>query len=361
MNNMFDKIIIIGLGLMGSSIAKSCKKNKISNQILASSKDREVLNFALKNNIIDGIYDFDHKISDDDLVIIATPLSAYEEVLYDIIPNIGQKTIITDVGSVKSFIESNLLPKFNILKSNFVSCHPIAGSDKSGIENSIDDLFFDKKLIIIKNDEVSSDKIKKIALFWKKIGSKIQYLTASKHDKIYALTSHLLQKISFLFYFKNQYDIKDDLTQKHLRLQNSNTDIWKDIFLLNKENISYDFSIFEENLDILISFLKHNKYQEIIFNFHQIDFSFVEAKEIVNHEQDIILTRIILTSCCLLISDIDDYKDYFGSGFEDFTKIMSYLKYLLSNEELLIELLVKNKRYILDNLAKRSPIKFNSN
>lgn len=354
---MFDKIIIIGLGLIGGSIARISKKNKLANKIVALSRNQETLDFALNNKIIDGVYDFEQEISDNDLVVIATPLSKYEEVLANIAPNISPNTIITDVGSVKSFIETDILPKFNILKSSFVSCHPIAGSDKSGVQNSRTKLFEDKKLIIIKSSDTDRQKMQKIEEFWQKIGSNIEYMTAKKHDEIYALASHLPQFISYNFHYKSHAQIDDELIQKHFRLQNSNPEIWKDIFKLNRHNISKYFHIFEKNLDILKDFIKEKKYEEVIFILNNIGFPNIKAKKIPEYKEKVIISRIIITSAYILIKDIDDCEDYFGTGFKDFVRIMSYLQYLLKNEDLFKDLLIKNRRYILARLESTTPTK----
>ena len=351
---MFDKIIILGLGLMGGSIAKSCKKNKISNKILAFNKSLETLEFPLKNNIIDGIYDFKQKISDNDLVIIATPLLKYQELVTKIVPNLSKNTIITDVGSVKSFIETDVLVNFQNLQKNFVSCHPIAGSDKSGVQNSEADLFLDKKLIIIKNQQVDYVKVERMSLFWQEIGSKIEYLTAQQHDKIYGLISHLPQKISFEFAVKNQYESSNLLVQKHLRLQNSNPKMWRDIFFLNQKNIDNYFGIFLENLNFFKENLANENYQEISYFLEKIDISQIISEKIPQENQDFILSRILIVCAFISIKEIELCKSYVGSGFRDFTIILCYLKYLLSNQDSFSKLLKKNNNFLIKSLQKTS-------
>ena len=127
---LFNKINIIGLGLMGGSIAASCKKHKISKIVAGFDTDKATTDFALANNIIDELYDFG-EISDNDLTIIAAPLLGYEDILKKLSLKINKGTLI-DIGSLKfcvvSWAENILASK----AANFIACHPIAGSDKSG-------------------------------------------------------------------------------------------------------------------------------------------------------------------------------------------------------------------------------------
>jgi len=355
---MFDKIIIVGLGLIGGSIAKSCKKNRLCKEILAFNKSHETLEFAIENHVIDGIYDFKEKISDNDLVIIATPLSKYQESLERIAPNLSKNTIITDVGSVKSFIETDILPNFPHLAKNFVSCHPIAGSDKSGVQNSDANLFQDKKLIIIKNHEVDHAKVERISLFWQEIGSKIEYLTAENHDKIYALVSHLPQKIAFAFAdhneLQNANEMPNFLIQKHLRLQNSNPEIWREIFELNKKNIDHYFVIFSKNLDFFKKNLTEGNYEEIIEFLEKLDFSSINSTEIPQNikqeNQEFSLSRTLIVGAFMAIKDLQNCRSYVGSGFRDFTIILIYLKYLLSHRDLLAHSLQHHRNFLLKSL-----------
>lgn len=351
---MFDRIIILGLGLIGGSIAKSCKAKGLSKQILAFNKSTESLDFALKNGIIDGIYNFKEKISDNDLIIIATPLLKYAEILEKIEPNLSKNTIISDVGSVKSFIEIDVLTDFENLRKNFVSCHPIAGSDKSGVAHSETELFLNKKLIIIRNDQTDSQKIEKLSLFWQKIGSKIEYLTAENHDKIYALISHLPQKIAFDFADKKHSKSSNLLIKNHLRLQNSNPEIWRDIFNLNQKNIDHYFTIFRRNLDFFKKSLLEENYSEISDFLEKLDLSLINSQEIPSEifqeNQDFILSRILIAAAFLAIQDQENCRSFVGSGFRDFTIILSYLNSPNFKKDLMASMLKNHRNFLIKSL-----------
>ena len=175
-------------------------------------------------------------ILDSDLTIIASPLSSYEIIFKKLAERING-SILIDVGSLKFCAVNWAKNILNDKSANFVACHPIAGSDKSGISNSNSELLLGKKVIITPTAINSQNDIKKVELFWQKIGSEVELLDDKEHDKIFALVSHLPQFLSFIAQenFKNG----DAILNQHFRLQNSNPKIWQEIFLLNQDNIRY--------------------------------------------------------------------------------------------------------------------------
>ena len=353
---MFDRIIIFGIGLIGGSIAKDISMKKIAKEILAYDGNMDNINYALTNNIIDKSYNFDSRIGERDLVIIASPLSSYSTILNSIVKLIDNDAIIVDVGSVKSFVKSDILLNFNKLANNFVPCHPIAGLEKSGIKNSVSDLFKEKKLIITQNSLCSDHKINKIISFWQKLGSNVEVMGDVKHDKIFALTSHLPQLISFHLNQLDQGGEFDDLiTTRHVRLQKSDINIWKDIFDLNKVFISKYLVEYKNNIKIVEDCLITENYDKLVSLLQ-------ESLEIVNVDNDVkwqnyqdidelfVISRIFTVSSFLLINDIKSYQNYSGSGFKDFTIILFYLKYYLDSGKLL-NILRNNKGYFIDFLC----------
>jgi prephenate dehydrogenase len=292
---LFNKINVIGLGLIGGSIAVSCKKHKISKIVSGFDVDKATIDFALSNNIIDELYDFG-EISDNDLTIIAAPLLGYEAIFQKLSLKIN-KGILIDIGSLKFCVVSWAENILAVKAANFIACHPIAGSDKSGVVHSDADLFFGKKVIITPAAINSQSDIKKVELFWQKIGSSVEFLDAKQHDKIFALVSHLPQFLAFIATeeFKNG---DDEILNKHFRLQNSNPKIWQEIFALNRENVEYYLQFYLQNLD---GFLQ---------NYGQ--------------QNDLISRRKTLVLCFLALPDIDQFKSFAGNGFKDFTEIINH-------------------------------------
>ncbi len=341
----FKKIIIIGLGLIGGSIAKACKESKISDKILAYDIDQDQLQFALNNKIIDKIYNFDQKIQEDSLVIIASPLSSYEEIAKKISLLIDDQVLIIDIGSLKDFVVEKILPIFADKKQNFIPCHPIAGSEKSGVLASQADLFLNKKIIITPTDFSNKTAIKKILLFWQKIGAKPEIMDSKNHDKIFALVSHLPQ---FLAFTNRENIISDvEIIKKHFRLQGSNEKMWQDIFILNKNNLDYYLKLYLENLRIFyegsfkqkISFLKK---ADAVLNLVEEKFD--------QKEEVLILKRIIFVAFFINIDDIEKFKSFGGGGFKDFTAILSYIKWIINNPKIIEK--IEQNQVLLEQVSR---------
>ena len=193
---MFRKVCIIGCGLIGSSIAKAIKKNNLSNQIVSSNRSGITNRKVIKLNIVDdSSSDIKKMVSGSDLVIIATPLSSYKDVILKIKNSLKNGAILTDVGSVKkkaiSLIEKNI-PK-NI---SWISSHPIAGTEESGPDSGFSDLFKNKWCILTPSNQAKNQDIKLLEKFWKKIGSKVDIMDEKEHDYILSITSHIPHLIS---------------------------------------------------------------------------------------------------------------------------------------------------------------------
>ena len=192
---MFKKLLIIGCGLIGSSILRGCINKKISKKIFVYEKSKKNI-FKIKkiNSKITILKKLDKKISDIDIVIISTPMSQYDKIIPNLNKFLGKKSIITDVGSTKQNVLNLKNKKLN--KSlDWKLSHPISGSEVSGPKYGSKSLFINKWCIIIKDKNVK--KQKKIIQFWKKLGSKIILMNPKDHDKIFALTSHLPHLIAY--------------------------------------------------------------------------------------------------------------------------------------------------------------------
>lgn len=175
------KVIIVGLGLIGGSLALRLK-NKKNFYIYGWDKNKNVLNYALEKNIIQETLDFNN-FPNVDFIIIATPINYISQII-EKIRKFNTNAIITDVGSVKN----GVIDKFNFEK--FVSCHPIAGSQKKSIKNADPKIFDDTNVILI-NSRYNKTSLKKLKAFWKSINVRAFYCDIKKHDYLISFTSHL--------------------------------------------------------------------------------------------------------------------------------------------------------------------------
>ena len=266
---MINKLLIVGCGLIGSSILKRVCKKKIAKKVFVyekSKKNQRILKrFKLKFELIKKM---DKKISECDFVIICTPLSEYEKIFSILNKYLKKNVLVTDVGSAKKTTITKI-DKKKRRDINWISSHPIAGSEVSGPLNGNENLFVNKWSVIIKQKNSSSGQMKKILKFWKLLGSKTVIMDSDQHDKIFAITSHLPHLIAYNLIltatnFKNSN--KNNILKfsagglrDFSRIAASNEIMWRDIFLSNKTNMLKVIDLFINNLRIFKREIKQNK------------------------------------------------------------------------------------------------------
>lgn len=325
MNNS-KNILVIGLGLIGGSLAKLLKE-KINCQILAFDLDQESLEEALSSKVIDMITNFEKIYNDKiniDLVIIATPLSTYQEIFNKINNFINDDAKIIDLGSVKNF-------KFKNTPKNFTACHPIAGSEKSGYENSDAKIFENCKIIICCEQSNFDPYLQEL---FDKIGFKIEFISAQKHDEIYALISHLPQFLSFLLLDFSPKEIEKTYSAA-FRLTNSNPKMWQDIFSYNQNYLEKYYNLFFENLSDNIDLIQNNedlnflltKAQKLHNNFANFYNNDPLNYQFFDDNFELIFFRFLAIISYLEIDDIKKYQQYSGSGFRDFITILKIIEF----------------------------------
>ena len=253
---MFKNILIVGCGLIGSSILRASLNKKASKNFFVYEKSKKNIREIKKiNKKIIILKKLDNKISDMDFVVIATPMSQYERVIPHLNKYLTKKSLITDVGSTKENISK--LKKNSLSKSlDWIMSHPISGSEVSGPKYGSKSLFVNKWCIIF--SDKNKIKQKKLVNFWKKIGSKVIIMDEKVHDKIFSITSHLPHLIAYNL-IKTAQDFQK--TQKKdvikfsagglrdfSRIAASNEIMWRDIFFNNKNNIVSAINLFIKNL-----------------------------------------------------------------------------------------------------------------
>jgi len=255
---MFNKITIIGLGLIGSSIARAIKKNRLCKSLVAHDKSKIVLKKILKLKITNHTEpNLKKSVQDSDLVIICTPLGTYKNIV-SIIKNYLKKTcILTDVGSAKIFV-TNTVNKLINKNTIWIPAHPVAGTEQSGPEAGFADLFKNRWCIITPVSKKNPNALKKLNNFWKKIGSKVQHMSAEHHDKVMAITSHIPHLIAYNIVgtaANLEQDTKSEVIKysasgfrDFTRIASSDPTMWRDIALNNRKQILHMLEKF--NLDL---------------------------------------------------------------------------------------------------------------
>ena len=252
-------ILIIGCGLLGSSLIKRIHEKKIAKNIYIYEKSKsnilKIKKLKLPGTIINKLQD---GVVKSDLIILCTPMSEYKNIILKMNKFLSPKTIITDIGSAK-IASSKIIKKF--LRKGFfwTSSHPITGSEVSGPEHGKEDIFLNKWCILIKEKKTNKNHLIALNKFWKKIGSKVVLMTSEKHDKIFSITSHLPHLIAYNlvksaqdFEIKQKYDLikfSAGGLRDFSRIAASNKIMWRDIFFDNSKNMNFAIDLFIKNLN----------------------------------------------------------------------------------------------------------------
>jgi len=256
---MFEKICIIGCGLIGSSILRNINDKKIGKKITVFDKSKSATDFIKKENLCEDISkDIKSAVQDSDLIILSVPLSSYKEILLEAKDNFKENAIITDTGSVKKEV-NKIFENLNFKNIFWIPSHPIAGTEESGPAAGFKNLFQNRWVIICEKSSTNKIQAEKLKNFWVSLGCKVKFMTVDEHDQILGLTSHLPHVIAYnIVMTATNYNtsFKDDIIKysagglrDFTRLASSDPIMWRDIFIDNSTNILKILDKFSEDLE----------------------------------------------------------------------------------------------------------------
>jgi len=284
MNFNVENILVVGLGMIGSSIAVAAKSKGI--KVNGTDLDENVVKKAIDEKIIDaGIKSLEEiNTNDTDLIILAVPPKKTLE-LFETLDYLWNTSVtITDTSSVKNHI--NLKDVNNIVLS-----HPITGSDKSGIDALDKNLFTEKKNILCNPFEANEDHLKKVENFWvNALNMRVEMMTVAEHDLIFAMTSHLPHLVSYALIDSirtSNFSVKDNSgggLKEFLRLSGSNAEMWRDIFMLNRVDLIKALAGMQVSLNNLLELMTETKQIPDIFSHDEMLKN--ELKEIKSFKED---------------------------------------------------------------------------
>ena len=254
---MFKNILIVGCGMIGSSVLRGAITKKLCKKIYVFEKNLKHRNQIKKiNKKIILIKKLDRKIKDMDFIVISTPMSEYKKIIKKLNNFLSTKALITDVGSTKANVSKLINEKLSN-KLNWIMSHPIAGSEVSGPKHGNKNLFKNKWCILIKSKNKKSLE-NKLAKFWKKLGSRVIFMQSQEHDKIFSMTSHLPHLIAYNL-IKTAQDFQKNNKKNIIkysagglrdfsRIAASNEVMWRDVLFNNSRNMSKIIDLFINNL-----------------------------------------------------------------------------------------------------------------
>ena len=267
---LFEKVAVIGLGLIGSSLCHVMKRERLAGSIAGVARSKETLHTALRIGFIDtGHQTARAAVDGADLIVLAAPVGANSILAEQIAPSLKQGSIITDVGSVKVSVIRDVQPHLPN-GVHFVPGHPVAGTEYSGPESGFAELFENRYCILTPPDGTDKNAIDKIQKLWKTAGSIVEIMDADHHDRVLAITSHLPHLIAYTI-VGTANDLEGQLREKKAdgeikirtadvvkysaggfrdftRIAASDPVMWRDIFLNNKDAVLEQLGRFIEDL-----------------------------------------------------------------------------------------------------------------
>ena len=284
MNFNVENILVVGLGMIGSSIAFAAKSKGIN--VNGFDLNDDVLKKAIDENIIDATIESIEEINTNqiDLIILAVPPKQTLELFNKLDYLWNSKITITDTSSVKNHIKLEGV-------NNIVLSHPIAGSDKSGIDALDKNLFIEKKNILCNPFDAKEDHLKRVENFWvNALNMRVEIMTVAEHDLIFAMTSHLPHLVSYALIDSirtSNLGVKDNSgggLKEFLRLSGSNAEMWRDIFMLNRVDLIKALAGMQVSLNNLLELMTETKQIPDIFSHDEMLQN--ELKEIKSFKED---------------------------------------------------------------------------
>lgn len=256
---MFDKVTVIGIGLLGGSLARDLRAQGLAKRIVGVCRSLQTKEQALEQGVVDEVLPIDEAVKDADLIVLATPMQAMLPLLQSLEGLVPEKAILTDVGSVKTDLYAQLKEKSPAHLSQFVLAHPIAGGENSGVSASRVGLFKTKHVIVTNTPEVSSLATRKIVEMWSALGANVLSMSLQEHDAAFAKTSHLPHVIAFSLVNclsrqpdrERLFDLAAAGFYDFTRIASSDAEMWRDICVTNRDEVLVALDSFKVQIDLI--------------------------------------------------------------------------------------------------------------
>lgn len=261
MSELFSRVALIGIGLIGSSLAHVIREKKLAAEITGYARSEATRTKALELGLVDRIYPTAAEaVADADLVILCSPVGTYGALAAEIAPALKPGAILSDVGSVKGAVVKDVLPHVPA-DVHFIPGHPIAGTEQSGPESGFAELFINRWCILTPLPNADAAAVEKLASFWRACGSNVEMMTPEHHDLVLAITSHLPHLIAYNI-VSTAADLEEVTSSEVIkysaggfrdftRIAASDPTMWRDVFLNNKDAVLEMLGRFSEDLSAL--------------------------------------------------------------------------------------------------------------
>lgn len=275
---LIPRLCVIGVGLIGGSLARALREAGEVGEVVGSGRGEENLRAALRLGVVDR-YELDpaRAVADADVVVIAVPLGAIEPVLRAIAPYLKPTTVVTDVGSAKGDVVADVERIYGHVPANFVPGHPIAGTERSGVEASFATLFQGRRVILTPLAETAASAHHLIKRMWEQTGAEVVDMGVRHHDAVLAATSHLPHMLAYtLVDTLARLDDRAEIFRyaaggfrDFSRIASSDPKMWHDICIANREQLLEMISLFSADLTRLAEAIRSDDRAAILATFQR--------------------------------------------------------------------------------------------
>jgi cyclohexadieny/prephenate dehydrogenase len=261
MSVLFRRVALIGIGLIGSSLAHAMRRKKLAGEITGYARSEATRTKAIELGLVDSVFATAREaVEGADLVILCSPVGTYAALAQEIAPALKPGAILTDVGSVKGAVVRDVAEHVPP-GVHFIPGHPIAGTEQSGPESGFAELFINRWCILTPLPDADTQAVEKLAEFWRACGSNVETMTPEHHDLVLAITSHLPHLIAYNI-VSTAADLEEVTSSEVIkfsaggfrdftRIAASDPTMWRDVFLNNKDAVLEMLGRFSEDLSAL--------------------------------------------------------------------------------------------------------------
>jgi len=273
----FNRIALIGFGLIGGSIARAAREQGLAGEIVATARSEKTRARVTELGVVDRVVETNSEaVKDADLVILCIPVGACGPVAEEIAAHLKPGAIVSDVGSVKGAVAREMAPHLPAT-THFVPAHPVAGTEHSGPDSGFAELFINRWCILTPPEGTDPNAVERLRAFWAAVGARVEIMTPDHHDLVLAITSHLPHLIAYTI-----VGTADELAQvtssevikfsaggfrDFTRIAASDPTMWRDVFLTNKEAVLEMLGTFNEDLSKLTRAIRRNDGEALFEHF----------------------------------------------------------------------------------------------
>ena len=268
----------MGVGLIGGSLALAAKRAGVVGEVRGWSRRQTTLQRALELGVVDTIeHDLQRALQDVDCVVVATPSQLAAEMLVDVVARVPKHVVVTDVASVKGNLQAALRDAYRVMPANVVLAHPIAGSEKSGVEAARANLFDEQRVILTTDANTAADAAQAVESLWRACGASLHTMTTAAHDRIFGMTSHLPHVLAYASVdflaaqpsHEQIFDFSGAGFRDFTRIAGSDPRMWQEIVLANKEALLIAIEGYENKLAQIKAAMQHDRSDELLTVFER--------------------------------------------------------------------------------------------